>query len=66
MEIGRLDHTTGRPAGSDTTELSDPLRLRAALDAGEFIAHFQPIIDLTSDEPTWFEALLRWEHPNTG
>jgi diguanylate cyclase (GGDEF)-like protein/PAS domain S-box-containing protein len=40
--------------------------LKQALDRQEFILHYQPIIDLRSQEITGFEALLRWCHPERG
>ena len=40
--------------------------LRRAFKAGEFELHYQPQINLESDEVTGFEALLRWRHPLRG
>jgi diguanylate cyclase (GGDEF)-like protein/PAS domain S-box-containing protein len=40
--------------------------LRWALDRHEFRLHYQPIVELESDRPTGFEALLRWQHPVRG
>ncbi|MBU0753408.1 MAG: EAL domain-containing protein [Gammaproteobacteria bacterium] len=40
--------------------------LRAALAAGQFQVHFQPIVDLTSGRTVKAEALLRWYHPRRG
>ena len=40
--------------------------LRKALAAGEFELHYQPIVDLASDEISGFEALIRWHHPERG
>ncbi|MEW1808619.1 EAL domain-containing protein [Pseudarthrobacter sp. NPDC080039] len=40
--------------------------LRLALDRGELRLNYQPIIDLDSEAPLGFEALLRWEHPDHG
>ena len=37
--------------------------LRKALDNGEFVLHYQPIICLHTREIQGFEALLRWQHP---
>jgi diguanylate cyclase (GGDEF)-like protein len=42
------------------------LDLRAAIVNGEFELYYQPIIDMTSNEVTSFEALLRWLHPTRG
>ena len=40
--------------------------LAAALAAEEFILHYQPVIDLTKDAVSSFEALLRWMSPTRG
>jgi len=40
--------------------------MREALAKGEFDLHYQPIINAASGEPSGFEALLRWHHPQRG
>ncbi|MET0877226.1 MAG: EAL domain-containing protein [Tardiphaga sp.] len=40
--------------------------LRTALAQGGFELHYQPLVDLRSDEVTGCEALLRWRHPLRG
>jgi diguanylate cyclase (GGDEF)-like protein/PAS domain S-box-containing protein len=40
--------------------------LKQALERGEFILHYQPIVDLRSQKISGFEALLRWCHPERG
>ena len=40
--------------------------MRAALVEGGFEIHYQPLVDLHSDEVTGCEALLRWRHPVRG
>ena len=40
--------------------------LRAALAEGAFELHYQPQVDLRSDDVTGCEALLRWRHPVRG
>ncbi|WP_188311979.1 putative bifunctional diguanylate cyclase/phosphodiesterase [Salinarimonas soli] len=40
--------------------------LRLALARGEFVLHYQPIVDLRSGQVNACEALLRWRHPERG
>ena len=40
--------------------------LARALEADEFILHYQPIVDLKGGAVAGFEALLRWRHPEHG
>jgi diguanylate cyclase (GGDEF)-like protein/PAS domain S-box-containing protein len=40
--------------------------LQRAVDNGEFVLHYQPIIRLETGEITGLEALVRWQHPERG
>jgi diguanylate cyclase (GGDEF)-like protein len=40
--------------------------LRQALANGEFELHYQPLVNLQTNEISAFEALLRWHHPSKG
>lgn len=40
--------------------------LRRGIDEREFVLHYQPILDLESQEMVGMEALVRWMHPRLG
>jgi diguanylate cyclase (GGDEF)-like protein/PAS domain S-box-containing protein len=40
--------------------------LRAALERGQFVLHYQPLVHLETGRTLAFEALLRWNHPTRG
>ena len=40
--------------------------LRRAIESGELVVHYQPIVDLNLTQICGFEALIRWEHPRDG
>ena len=48
----------------------DRLELRAdlvrAIETDQFMAHYQPIVDLETHRIVGCEALIRWQHPNRG
>ena len=41
-------------------------RVQEALDASEFMLHYQPKVDMASGRALGAEALLRWNHPEHG
>lgn len=40
--------------------------LRTAILRSQLLLHFQPVVDVSTGEVVWFEALLRWQHPKLG
>jgi EAL domain-containing protein (putative c-di-GMP-specific phosphodiesterase class I) len=66
IELRRTDHRAGLADGFETSGLLRPERIRAALDDGELVPWFQPVVDLHTGRRCGAEALLRWEHPEHG
>lgn len=66
LEQRRRDGTDGLLAAGVVDEARDPLRLRQALDTGELVPWFQPLVDIRSGRPHGLESLLRWQHPDLG
>lgn len=50
------------------TSRANPLteELEQGLANGEFLLHYQPIVDLDMARVSGFEALMRWKHPQRG
>ncbi|SHN41872.1 EAL domain, c-di-GMP-specific phosphodiesterase class I (or its enzymatically inactive variant) [Cryptosporangium aurantiacum] len=57
LPVGR----TGRPIDTRFRE-----ELPTALDRGEVVPYYQPIVALDDERVLGFEALARWEHPTRG
>jgi diguanylate cyclase (GGDEF)-like protein len=56
-------------AGMDTAQREKALleaELREGIARGEVVPYFQPLVDLTSGQPSRFEVLARWHHPSRG
>ena len=42
------------------------IELQRAIERGEFVLHFQPVVDLRTGQINEVEALIRWRHPLRG
>jgi len=62
----RLGLASGPPAPGDPARLRLIGDMRAALDRGEFVLHYQPKLALADDSVHTVEALLRWNRPGFG
>jgi diguanylate cyclase (GGDEF)-like protein/PAS domain S-box-containing protein len=51
---------------SALTRLNVENDLWRALESGEFVVHYQPIVNLYTGEVWGVEALVRWQHPERG
>jgi EAL domain-containing protein (putative c-di-GMP-specific phosphodiesterase class I) len=49
-----------------TDRLERTADLQRAVDEGEFVLHYQPIVSLDGGESIALEALIRWVHPERG
>jgi diguanylate cyclase (GGDEF)-like protein/PAS domain S-box-containing protein len=67
-ESGKNDYQVFQPEmhAQALARLELKTDLQRAMDAGEFTLRYQPIVDLSRNEMTCMEALVRWEHPTRG
>jgi EAL domain-containing protein (putative c-di-GMP-specific phosphodiesterase class I) len=63
---GRLE--VFQPSHHTAHLLRDAVRaeLSGALDAEQLELHYQPIVDVSTEQIVGFEALIRWRHPERG
>ena len=66
LEQRRRDLLDGVLGEHVMEEARDPVRIRAALQAGELTPHYQPLVNIENGRAHQIEALLRWEHPKLG
>jgi diguanylate cyclase (GGDEF)-like protein/PAS domain S-box-containing protein len=67
-EAGKGRYQVFEPAMHDTAlrRLELKADLQRATDHGEFILHYQPVLELETGGICGLEALLRWNHPQQG
>jgi diguanylate cyclase (GGDEF)-like protein/PAS domain S-box-containing protein len=66
-ESGRDGHQVySREGGDAMARLSMAGRLRRAAARGEFVLHYQPLVDLSNGAPVGVEALIRWRDADRG
>ena len=67
-EAGKGRYQVFEPAMHDTAlkRLELKADLQRAVDNGEFVLHYQPVIELKSGMIEGLEALVRWQHPQRG
>jgi EAL domain-containing protein (putative c-di-GMP-specific phosphodiesterase class I) len=51
---------------ADVARFELSARMPDALEAGEFVVHYQPLVRLTDQRLVGVEALVRWERPGEG
>jgi diguanylate cyclase (GGDEF)-like protein len=57
---------TPRLSPDSTDGLATLALLRRAMETGELMLRYQPLVDARSQQGVGYEALLRWQHPSRG
>jgi EAL domain-containing protein (putative c-di-GMP-specific phosphodiesterase class I) len=67
-EAGRGHHQLFNPQRqlASTDRLAVEHAIRLGLCRGEFVLHYQPEVELTTQRIAAVEALIRWQHPDRG
>jgi diguanylate cyclase (GGDEF)-like protein len=53
-------------AAENATDLRLLAELRTAIDGGELVLHYQPLVDARTGKVASLAALVRWDHPRHG
>lgn len=56
----------GRSGKTAVARLRLENEMRLGIDRGEFVPHYQPILNMSTGQVVSFELLARWEHPERG
>ena len=66
--MGRGVHAVYAPGSVDAPAAANPLRaeLQEAVDRGQLVLHYQPIVDLREGRVSSFQAMMRCQHPSSG
>ena len=63
---GRTDVANADLLARATGQLQLQSELRHAVDHGEFVVHYQPVVEVSTGQVVGAEALVRWQHPQRG
>ena len=64
--MAELFHRTGGGPGGGGLEQSRRRDLRRAVEEGQLVLYFQPVVSLEERQTVGVEALVRWDHPRRG
>jgi diguanylate cyclase (GGDEF)-like protein/PAS domain S-box-containing protein len=65
-ELGQVPAGTGAAPPTAAAHIPLTARMQLALERGEFVLHYQPILRLADMRMVGVEALIRWNHPDEG
>jgi len=66
MQLLREEAPTASPTARRAPPSFSAEAIRAGIEAGELVVHFQPQLTVRSGEVVGLEALVRWQHPEHG